>query len=158
MRETWQKRKRRLINPRLQLRLSIVFLCIACSAVLVEGMVLYRSFAKLSTEMGADRDVLLGSLPGIFVKGILLTLLLTIPATLAIGTLTTHRIAGPLYRFGNFLKQVMAGEHSAPCRIRKGDELQELCDTLNEVTEPWRNGTVSRAKEEASSSAPGKAA
>jgi hypothetical protein len=45
-----------------------------------------------------------------------------------------------------YLKQVIARETSEPCRIRKGDELQDLCDLINAATEPVRNAAVERTE------------
>ena len=65
-------------------------------------------------------------------------MLLLLPATFAVGLLVTHRLIGPIYRFEKYLAQVIAGETREPCRIRKGDELVELCDLINRATEPVR--------------------
>ena len=41
------------------------------------------------------------------------------------------RIAGPVYRFQQHLGAVARGEDVGPCRIRTGDELHSLCETIN---------------------------
>jgi hypothetical protein len=55
-----------------------------------------------------------------------------------VGVLSTFRIAGPIYRFEQYLRQVVKGEAEGPCRIRDGDELWDLCDLINQATAPLR--------------------
>ena len=62
-----------------------------------------------------------------------------LPMMLCVGILSTFRIAGPVYRFEQYLKEVARGEVSDPCRIRDGDELWDLCDLINEATAPLRH-------------------
>jgi signal peptidase II len=61
-----------------------------------------------------------------------------LPLTIAVGILVTFRIAGPIYRFESYIKSVLRGEEVGPCRIRMGDEFQELCELLNQVTAALR--------------------
>jgi signal peptidase II len=61
-----------------------------------------------------------------------------LPLTIAVGILVTFRIAGPVYRFEQYLKSVLRGELTGPCRIRKGDEFHELCELLNQVVSTLR--------------------
>ena len=55
-----------------------------------------------------------------------------------VGILATHRLVGPIYRFKVFLKQVADGERPADCKLRQGDELQDVCDLINAATAPVR--------------------
>ena len=54
-----------------------------------------------------------------------------LPATLLIGIHATFRVAGPIYRFEQHLRAVASGMHAGDCRIRRGDELHDLCDSIN---------------------------
>ena len=63
---------------------------------------------------------------------------LFLPLVFAVGVLTTFRFAGPVYRFEQFLKNVIAGKAPADCRLRKGDHLQDFCQLLNQATAPLR--------------------
>jgi hypothetical protein len=47
-----------------------------------------------------------------------------------VGVLATFRLTGPIDRIERHLEAVARGEDPAPCRIRKGDEFQELCDRV----------------------------
>lgn len=67
-----------------------------------------------------------------------LSLAILVPVTFVFGILLTFRVAGPIYRFEQYLRSVAKGEQIGPCKIRQGDELQPLCDAINEATEPLR--------------------
>lgn len=62
-----------------------------------------------------------------------LSVLVLLPLTAALGVALTFRRAGPLYRMHVHLAQVAQGRANGPCRIREGDELQVLCDLLNDA-------------------------
>jgi signal peptidase II len=47
------------------------------------------------------------------------------------GILITHRIAGPIYKFERYLESIARGEEQGDCKLRKGDELHDLCERLN---------------------------
>jgi signal transduction histidine kinase len=61
-----------------------------------------------------------------------------LPTMLVVGILVTHRIAGPVYRFEQYLGALARGENPGPCHIRRGDELQELCQQINAAFETLR--------------------
>lgn len=72
----------------------------------------------------------------------LVTLGLLVPVMTLVGILITHRIAGPAYRMRMHLEAIeTTGEIPGPCKIRKGDELQELCSLLNQAIEVVAQGT-----------------
>jgi hypothetical protein len=37
-----------------------------------------------------------------------------------------------------YLTELASGANPKPCRIRDGDELQDLCELMNRATEPLR--------------------
>ena len=78
------------------------------------------------TYLAAQLPSLLGSIA-------LTAFLILLPATSVFGILITFRTAGPIHRFKQHLASVARGEQPGPCRIRKGDELQDLCDAINEA-------------------------
>ena len=79
---------------------------------------------------------------GVLLAKLGIALVIFAPMTLALGIILMHRVAGPIYRFEQFLAAVARGEHEHDCKIRDGDELVEMCDLLNRFTAPIRNGTV----------------
>ncbi len=136
------KRKKKLINSRLQLKLIGVFLGVSCVASLFQVVLLNRSMMSLAQHLPQEGDRLLGQLPGILLTNIVLTIGVLCPLTFLVGLLVTHRVAGPAYRMTQHCKAVARGQDVGPCRIRKDDELWELCDALNEALDHLRSETA----------------
>jgi hypothetical protein len=131
-------RKKRLINPSMQLRLVAIFLCTAALAVQAEAILITYTLTRLAERMPTDGSLLLAELPEFVRTNLLLTFAMLAPMALGVGIVATFRIAGPLYRIEKFLRNMKEGKQIEPCTIRKGDELQELCSLLNDVTAPLR--------------------
>jgi hypothetical protein len=137
------KRSKKLIQPRLQLRLTFTFLGVALLALLLQFLLFGATISALASELPQDGPVLLDRIPQytLLVFGISLCILL--PMTLCVGVLVTFRIAGPLYRFEQHLKAIARGEDPGVCRIRRDDELQDFCKTLNAALDKLRSARPS---------------
>jgi len=124
------KRARLLVAPRFQLRVVGVFLLLSLGSILVQlflmGVDLRLIGQSLPPGNALDREV-----AGVLTRALLFSAGMWIPITLGVGILITHRIAGPIHRFEQHLEAVARGEAIGPCRIRRGDEFQGLCDRLN---------------------------
>lgn len=136
------KRRVKLIRPRLQLTLVGWFLAISVVGLLLQflllGAFLTRFAATLPNDGGrvADQglEMLLGALG--------ISLVLVVPVTIGVGILTTFKIAGPIYRFERYFEELARGEWNGPCKIRKGDALQDTCDKLNAAVAVLREGSA----------------
>lgn len=134
------KRRIKIIRPKLQLKLVMSFLGLTLFALLLQFMIFLRAITNIATELPADHDVLMQAVPEIVLQSLLLTFLVVVPLVFLVGILMTFRVAGPIYRFETYLKQILRGENKDECRLRKGDELQELCKLINQVTLRLRQG------------------
>ena len=45
----------------------------------------------------------------------------------------SHKIAGPLFRFKQVVKELASGNFTNQVRLRKGDQLQDFADEFNEM-------------------------
>lgn len=124
------RRRFRIIRPRLQLRLIGSFFGIAALALLLQYLAFLWMVADAAVDMPAVAAAVAANAAWVLAGSFALLL----PLTLLVGVLMTHRIAGPVYRLETFLKQVESGEAREDCRLRKGDELQELCALVNQAT------------------------
>ncbi len=131
-------RKRKLINTGVQLRLTLWFVGATAVAMLLLFVVFSAEIRNMSPYFGDERAAQL--LTATFMRTFLAALGLGLSITLITGVLVTHRICGPLYRFTQFLGAVEKGEHPGECKIRKNDELHDMCELLNRVTAPIRAG------------------
>ena len=138
-------RSRKLVNSSLQLKLIVVFVSLASVAAMFQAVLFNGSITRLATAMTTDGQALSDALPGMLAWNLGLTLGLLVPGLLVVGLAVTHRIAGPIFVFERFLAQLARGERPDPVKLRQGDELQALCERLNEAVE-----ALSAEKEERS--------
>lgn len=141
-----EKRKRKLIEPRIQWRFALIFLTTSALAVLVQTMVLCYLMLGIADRLTNDGVELKSQLPDVLAASLFCTSVLLVPLTLAVGIKATHKVVGPLYRFRVYLGELAAGVKPQPCRIRKDDELQDFCELLNRVTEPLRRAEPAAAQ------------
>jgi hypothetical protein len=135
-----ERRRIKLIKPRLQLKLIATFVGLAALAFLMQSMIVVLSLTQTAADIPEGGPYLMALLPGLPVQILLFSFGLLLPLIFAVGILVTFRIAGPVYRFEKFLQAVVRGDQIGPCKLRDGDELQELCDLINEATAPLRHG------------------
>jgi hypothetical protein len=124
------KRKRKLIRPGLQLRLIVVFLCVAASAVILQAIALNRTMLRVAEELPNDGTLVLSHWPDLFATNVLVTLAVLVPTTLVIGLAATNRVAGPLHRVQLYLEAVKRGDTSRSLDVRGDDELGHFCQLL----------------------------
>ena len=132
------KRRIKIIRPRLQMKLTLTFVGLTLLALMLQFMVFLRAMTSIAVSLPSDHDVLMDAVPEVLVQSLLLTFCVVVPLIFLVGVLLTFRIAGPVYRFEAYLKQILRGENPGECKLRQGDELVELCELINKVTLPAR--------------------
>jgi signal transduction histidine kinase len=111
---------------------------------------LRRALAQVATELPHDGNLLVDSMGSILTQIFLISATVILPITFVVGMLATHRLAGPLYRFKMYLNSVVRGEKPADCKLRRGDELQDLCELINLATAETRKVSSASAAEQSS--------
>jgi len=132
------KRRVQLIKPRLQLRITLAFMGLTVFMLLFQALWIVSYLTEVASKLPSEGSYLMDLIPGLLTKVTLTSLGIILPLTLAIGILATFRVAGPIYRFEQYLKSVIRRESTGPCRIREGDALQELCKLINGALEVAR--------------------
>ena len=132
---TIHKRKRKLIEPRLQLRFFVLFLVTVGLAASMQTIVLSYVLGNIARDLPADGLRMTEAIPGALQASFFFTLALLTPLTLALGIHQTFRVVGPLHRIRIFLRSIVEGEEPGACQIRAGDDLQDLCALLNDAVE-----------------------
>jgi nitrogen fixation/metabolism regulation signal transduction histidine kinase len=140
-----ERRRKKLIEPRIQWRFALVFLTTSALAALTQALVVSFLLMRVADQLPNDGVELKSELSNILAGSLLVTVLVLLPVTLAVGIRSTHKIVGPLYRFRVYLTELVEGAAPQPCRIRKDDELADLCELLNRATEPIRRAQSARA-------------
>ncbi|MCK6448312.1 MAG: hypothetical protein L6Q99_18140 [Planctomycetes bacterium] len=139
------RRHFRIIRPTLQMRLVLTFIGISAFALLLQYILFVRFAVELVAERAAADGLPLDDIGARLMQVFAISFFLMLPLTFVVGVLATHKFAGPIYRFEQYLKQVIAGEKPADCRLRKGDDLQSLCTLINQATEPLRRKTTAES-------------
>lgn len=137
------RRSFRLILPRVQLRLIGSMAAVAALALLLEYTLLVVAVINLANDLPHDRDLVLAQAASrlTWILGAALAVLL--PVLFIVAVLVSHRFCGPIYRFEKYLRDVLSGAERGECRLRQGDDLQELCDLINRSTAAARGAASS---------------
>ncbi|MBK8177550.1 MAG: hypothetical protein IPK67_01305 [Planctomycetes bacterium] len=131
-------RTTKLNLPGLQLKLIGAFVALFVFGQVFQYVLLTSALATLATQMPEDGLRLLDELGPLVISNVLWTMCAILPLTLAIGLLVTHRLAGPIWRLSRYLEEVIGGKRPPDCKLRRGDELHDLCALINAATAPVR--------------------
>jgi len=148
------KRRKKLIKPHLQLKLTVTFVGLVALSLLLQFVLFTNTMTRAALELPNDSVLLLEASHGILLRDLAIAFLVFLPLTFFVGILSTFRVAGPLYRFEKFLESLQRGERPPDFRLRKGDELHDLAELLNQATAPMRKGDEEEAEDEVSPDAP----
>jgi len=131
------RRRRKLIEPKLQLKLVATFVLVAAAATLLQAISLMHA---LNTSMGAgfSGGHVAEQAPRIFVDNLLFGFAICVPIVAVVGVFATFRMVGPAYRMRIYLQDLAQNGYSGPCRIRRDDEFQGLCTALNAAVDRLR--------------------
>lgn len=133
-------RRQKLPLPGLQWKLIGAFVALSAVSMLLQYVLISTRLSQLIAVMPMGSEYFAGELPRTLLMILVLSLSVLLPTSAAIGVLITFRWAGPLQRFHIHLRQVAAGVDPGPCKLREKDELQELCQLLNQAIESARSG------------------
>lgn len=133
------KRRRKLIQPGLQMRLTLAFLTTSLTCLCLQGFYLLQSITRQAPSLPVGRpDRVAELLAEEIWVGVAISLAILVPLTIGVGILVTFRVAGPAYRFEQYLRSIARGEDPGPCRLRHRDELQNVCDAINAAVSRMR--------------------
>ena len=134
------KRRIQLPKPALQLKLVLIFLILGIVCVLLQFTMLSRTLTELAMKQPGGGLAMIITVSAVLWKHLFITLCMLVPLNLLVGILVTFRIAGPIYHFEKHLLRIAEGEDPGPCRLRKWDDLQELCEAINLAVDALRTG------------------
>jgi hypothetical protein len=136
------RRSKMLIKPGIQLRLGGIFAGLTMLCLLIQFLLFTSLLTNAASSMPVGGDFLLDLVPGLLYRSLAFSALIALPLTMLAGVYATFGITGPIYRFESYLREVIKGKQLGPCKIRKGDSLDELCGLINDATEPLRRRQV----------------
>lgn len=125
-------RKRVVVKPGFQFKIALkLTLYIVIYSLLLGLVIFYPLYRELNSAVGIEEQANVSSIILYLHKRIW-------PGLLAVAVLagiqsifSSHRIAGPMYRFEKMVGDLTRGNYSARIRIRKTDEFKEMAILLN---------------------------
>ena len=131
------RRRNYFIDRGFQSKFIIKFCLLVVIASVLTGASLYYfsqrtttvAFEHLKVVVKSTDDFIMPILIGTL---IIVTLLVAI-ATIIVTLLTSHKIAGPLYRLKVELDKMKNGDFSSPVHIRTKDQLQNIASNFEEM-------------------------
>ena len=134
------QRKKKLLYPRLQLGLIVTFFLLACLSAGLQWMLLRSALTDLTPLLGENGEAIVLMVSEVVRENLLIALGCLAPVMFLVGIFLTHRVAGPVYRLERHLEALARGENPGECSTREMDELQELCEHLNEAVRALKAG------------------
>jgi hypothetical protein len=131
-------RSQKLIRPGLQLRLTLTFVGLTAFALLFQFLLFTSVTSSTLSDIPGEVSLTFAAMPEAYLRVLLLSAGVVLPLTVAVGVLATFRVAGPIYGIMRFLSRLAVGEDPGECRIRRGDEYEDLCRLANDVAEAFR--------------------
>ncbi len=146
-------RKKIWINPKFQLRYSLILTSFGLALFLIAGVYSYTFLRVTIIELvGKNSRILEQFLLPFTLTFIVVSLGFSLVLFL-LGRVLSHRIAGPLYAFEKFLDDAVDG-NLRPLKLRAGDDfkhLEELAERIQQIFESYQIAAdIARAKQEGS--------
>lgn len=129
------RRRRYFIKKNFQFRFIIKFcLLILIGAVISTGLLLLLSQDTLTSSFNQSRLVIkntaLAILPAVIYTNLITLGLITL-ATIIVMMFISHKLAGPLFRFENELREIGEGNLTKAIVLRKKDQITDIADSFN---------------------------
>jgi signal transduction histidine kinase len=130
------KRRKKYLGSAFQKKmLFLVFVAAVIPAAIIAVCMYYLIFSMLAWQMVIPEAIAYNLMP--VLKKVNLVIALSVPIILVLLWLValelSHRVAGPLYRMEKELDEIIAGNKSAPIKLRKKDEFKILADKINKL-------------------------
>jgi len=134
------RRRSYVSKPNFQIKLTIIFmLMVTIVANLVGGMcywLISDKFYKLVEETPDDfSELTTKDIAEFLIPKILVAQGVSLCFVFVLSILVTHTIAGPVYRMERIAREIGQGNLRGQTRLRPRDELKELADAFNIMTE-----------------------
>ncbi|MDD5165857.1 MAG: methyl-accepting chemotaxis protein [Candidatus Omnitrophica bacterium] len=143
------RRRNYFIKKKFQRDFILKFCSLVAVGSIISGVIIFiMSKSTLTTAFDNSRLVVRSTadfiLPAVLMSSVIVVLLVGL-ATIIITLFTSHKIAGPLYRMEQDVKEIAAGNLKVRINLRHGDELKDMAESLEEMVRNLQ-GNVSAIK------------
>ncbi len=128
-----KNRSRKFIRTDVQLRVILTALAVAGVVLFINFclVMLCLSSTQATVEPGASFSSQASALRMAITLRFLLSIGIGIPVAGALGVFYSFRFAGPIYSIQRYFKGLESQPWDRRCSIRKGDDLQDVCTSIN---------------------------
>jgi methyl-accepting chemotaxis protein len=140
-REEPKKFKRRIVYIKKDYQRSFIlrYCLVALAALIVTGALVYYLSNDTMTATYRYNELKLQQtaeviLPALLVAGAVV-LVAFLAATVFLTLFVSHKIAGPLYRFGKTIESIGEGNLQERIHLREKDQLKDFAEQVNNMTE-----------------------
>src|SRR3989338_4264453 len=112
-------------------RVFVVVLVVAVVSALISTGLLWMNMYRPDLEQSTT---LVAALIAVATT-LLIELLISIPLVYFLGIRQSHRVVGPVNRMKRVLEAIGAGDFSQRIIVRRGDALEDVAKTINEMAE-----------------------
>ncbi len=130
-----------MVNPKQQLRFSLILVTGSCLSVILFLMVVVFQVKQTLTTLGVayrlDPEVIL-AIQSALTSAVYVSILLAAGVTflsVMVGIRLSHRIYGPVVSIKRHMAALSEGNYKARLTLRKHDDLLDIRDSLNALSE-----------------------
>ena len=132
------KRNIFIINPQFQYKLSFIICSLVVLGSLIFPATIWDLFDKFIDFQPENATKYSEARNGLFMI-LLVVELCIIGLVFVLSIFLTHKVAGPIYKLGNYLYEVRNGGANYPLSFRDGDYFHEIAEEVNLTLEYLRN-------------------
>jgi methyl-accepting chemotaxis protein len=145
-----ERRKNYFIRMKFQRAFILKFCLLVAAGTILSGLMVYRLSTQTVTTTFENSRLQIKSTSDFILPALILSSCVVIVAigiaTIIVTLITSHRIAGPLYRLEQDMQKVLAGDLTVKFTLRSHDELQSLGQSLNALLQTFRTDIDSLKK------------
>ena len=118
------------------MKIVFVALLAACLVLLVNFQLTFAALWNTSATIAnlQSVDEIVAEIKKVLLREFVLSVGLGIPFAASLGILYSFKFCGPLFRIKQHLDGLRTGNWRQPCTLRRGDDLQDIVQVLNETT------------------------
>jgi methyl-accepting chemotaxis protein len=141
------KRRQFYVKKGFQFRFIVKFCILVFLGTLFStGLLFFFSQGTLTSSFHDSRLVIettaLAVLPAVLYTNLITLILITV-GTVVVTLFISHKIAGPLFRFEQELKEIAEGDLTTSIRLREKDQISDVAEGLNRTVAALRAKVLS---------------
>ena len=134
-------RKRKLMRLDLQIKVVFITLFVTSLVLLINFQLNLAAVWALAGRYINSQDTtsLIEAFKKSTVQTFLLSIGMAVPLAASVGVLYSFKFCGPIFRFKQYFASLKEGRWDERCMLRKGDDLHDVSDTINESMDLLRD-------------------